>query len=268
MPRTLKLATWNVNSVRAHMAAVERFCREVAPDILCLQETKVHNDAFPLKPFNKLGFHHHVLHGQKGYHGVAIFSRELPLEVPVRQSWCDIEEARHAYCRIAGDVELHNFYVPAGGDLPDPSQNPKFRHKLDFMSEVTDWFRRRRRLKNRFILVGDLNVAPLETDVWNHKQLLKVVSHTPIEVEHMERWYQSHAWLDAVRLHVPPDRPLYSWWSYRARDWEAADKGRRLDHIWVTPALADAVAAADVYKPARGWDGASDHAPVIAEVSL
>jgi exodeoxyribonuclease-3 len=268
MAPTLTLATWNVNSVRAHLGAVERFCRDLRPDLLCLQETKVENGSFPLKPFSDLGYRHHALHGRKGYHGVAIFSRELPLEAPTSRDWCGIDHARHLYCRIADGVELHNFYVPAGGDLPDVERNDKFRHKLDFMTEVADWFRRRKRRGNRFILVGDLNVAPLETDVWNHKQLLKVVSHTPIEVEHMARWYESHDWVDAVRLHLPPEERLYSWWSYRARDWEAADKGRRLDHIWVTPALRSAVRAAAVHKSARGWEGASDHAPVLVELTL
>jgi len=264
----LTLATWNVNSVRAHAGAVERFLGEVRPDILCLQETKVADGAFPLGLFRRLGYRHHAVYGQKGYHGVAIFSVKRPLEGPTRKVWCGIAEARHLYCRIGDDVELHNFYVPAGGDLPDPALNPKFRHKLEFMSEVAAWFRRRRRRANRFILAGDLNVAPLETDVWSHKQLLKVVSHTPIEVAHMARWYDSHDWIDAVRLHVPADERLYSWWSYRARDWEASDKGRRLDHIWVTPALKDAVLVASVYKQARRYPSASDHAPVIAKLNL
>ena len=265
---TQRIVTWNVNSVRAHIECIERFVRDKKPDILCLQETKVHDDEFPFGPFHKLGFRHHAIYGQKGYHGVAIFSKELPLDRVTRKVWCGIDEARHLYCRIAGDVELHNFYVPAGGDVPDRESNRKFRHKLDFMTGVTDWFKRRKRRANRFVLLGDLNVAPLETDVWNHKQLLKVVSHTPIEVAHMARWYDSHNWVDAVRQKIPPDEQLYSWWSYRARDWQAADRGRRLDHIWVTPALAEAVVHAEVYKPARGWGKASDHAPVIAELKL
>src|SRR5690606_30795589 len=136
---------------------------------------------------------------------------------------------------LPGGIELHNFYVPAGGDVPDPAVNPKFAHKLRFLDEAAAWFAARRNPENRFILLGDLNVAPLETDVWSHKQLLKVVSHTPVEVERMNRWCASHDWVDAVRRFVPPERKLYSWWSYRSPDWAAADKGRRLDHVWVTP---------------------------------
>ena len=264
----LKLVTWNVNSVRSHLDTVTRFVKTVRPDILCLQEIKVADAHFPLAAFRKLGFQHQAIHGQKAYHGVAILSREVPLAKTTTRYWCGREEARHVYCRIGDGIELHNFYVPAGGDVPDPERNDKFQHKLQFMQAAAAWFRRRRRRTNRFILVGDLNVAPLPTDVWSHKQLLKVVSHTPIEVEHLEGWYRSHDWVDAVRLKVPAEERLYSWWSYRARDWQASDRGRRLDHVWVTPALRDAVRTATVYKTARGWPNPSDHAPVVAEIEV
>jgi exodeoxyribonuclease-3 len=265
----LKIASWNINSLRARLNSVARLVDEVAPDILCLQETKVHDDLFPRKALNEMGFTNLAIFGQKGYHGVAICSTDrAPLDDIARGSWCEIEDSRHIYCRIPGGIELHNFYVPAGGDEPDPDVNDKFAHKLKFMTEVTDWFADRRDDANKFMLLGDLNVAPLETDVWNHKQLLKVVSHTPVEVEHMDRWYRSHDWVDAVRRFIPPDENVYSWWSYRAKDWQAADKGRRLDHVWVTPALADNLQSSSIYKPARGYEKASDHAPVVVEIEV
>jgi exodeoxyribonuclease-3 len=264
----LKIATWNVNSVRAHLSSVKKFVKLRQPDILCLQETKVVDGDFPLKDFKRLGYKHWALFGQKGYHGVAIFSRDLPLDAHVRRQWCGIEDCRHLYATLPGGVELHNFYVPAGGDVPDPAANPKFAHKLAFMDEATAWFAERRAKENRFILLGDLNVAPLETDVWSHKQLLKVVSHTPVEVARMARWYESHDWVDAVRRFVPPEQKLYSWWSYRAPDWAAADKGRRLDHVWVTPALADQLGSVEVFREARGWPEPSDHVPVTVEIEI
>ena len=113
-----------------------------------------------------------------------------------------------------------------------------------------------------------MNVAPLETDVWSHKQLLKVVSHTPVEVEALARLARSQGWIDVVRRFIPPEEKLFSWWSYRARNWETSDRGRRLDHIWVTPALEDALSGACVLKPARGWDTPSDHVPVIATLEV
>lgn len=118
------------------------------------------------------------------------------------------------------------------------------------------------------VLVGDLNVAPLEHDVWSHRQLLNVVSHTPVEVALMNELIASHDWVDVMRRFVPETEKLYSWWSYRAKDWAASDRGRRLDHVWVTPALADTAASMQVLKEARGWERASDHAPVIVTLRL
>jgi exodeoxyribonuclease-3 len=267
----VRIATWNINSVRARLHLIEQFVKEVKPDVLCLQEIKVVDELYPRQAFHDLGFANVEVFGQKAYHGVAIVSNgRVPLARVKRENWCEIDDARHLHCRLGGDkgVELHNFYVPAGGDVPDPEANDKFAHKLRFMTEVTDWFRRRKRKANRFMLVGDLNVAPLESDVWNHKALLKVVSHTPVEVEHMARWYQSHDWVDVVRNFIPPQENLYTWWSYRARDWAAADKGRRLDHVWATPALAPGFKDCFVYKPARGYEKASDHAPVVVDVEI
>jgi exodeoxyribonuclease-3 len=164
---------------------------------------------------------------------------------------------------LPGGIELHNLYIPAGGDIPDPEANPKFAHKLQFLDEVTAWFAADSPKDKKAILVGDLNIAPLETDVWSHKDLLKVVSHTPIEVEKLGRLQGAGGFVDAVRHVIPPEQRLYTWWSYRARDWRASDRGRRLDHIWVTPALVPQLAGAEVFKPVRGWVRGSDHVPVI-----
>jgi exodeoxyribonuclease-3 len=168
---------------------------------------------------------------------------------------------------LPGGIELHNLYVPAGGDLPDPELNSKFRHKLEFLAALTDWFRQSREDGRSAVLVGDLNVAPLETDVWSHRQLLKVVSHTPVEVAALGALQASHGWIDAVRRFVPPSERLYTWWSYRALDWSASDRGRRLDHIWVTPDLSSQLLAVDVRRAARGWPQPSDHVPVTVDLA-
>ena len=133
---------------------------------------------------------------------------------------------------------IHNFYVPAGGDIPDLSLNEKFAHKLQFLQELREWGGRRKASSAPAILVGDLNVAPLEHDVWSHKQLLDVVSHTPIETEALETLRQEAGWIDAMRHLRPQPEKIYSWWSYRSPDWQAANKGRRLDHIWVSGDLS------------------------------
>ncbi len=163
------------------------------------------------------------------------------------------------------DIRLHNFYIPAGGDEPDPAVNVKFAHKLAFLDEMRGWLTGVE-TDRKAILVGDLNIAPLETDVWSHKQLLRVVSHTPVETARFEEVRAAGGWVDAVRHFVPAEEKLYTWWSYRAADWAAADKGRRLDHIWVTPHLAGRLASAEVIRDARGWRRPSDHVPVIARI--
>ncbi|MFC7047695.1 exodeoxyribonuclease III [Emcibacter nanhaiensis] len=260
---TARLATWNINSVRTRLELVDQFIREAAPDILCLQETKVQDHMFPVKFFAERGYEHAALAGQKAYHGVATFSR-IPFENRGRIDWCGKGDARHVEVVLPGGVALHNFYVPAGGDEPDAAINDKFAHKLDFLDEMTRWSEDLPK-DGKHILVGDLNIAPLEQDVWDHKKLLKVVSHTPIEVERMKDLQVAHDWQDVMRQFVPEEEKLYSWWSYRARDWQAANKGRRLDHIWVSPALKDTPRSMQVMEDARGWERPSDHAPVLVD---
>ena len=264
----LRLATWNINSVRLRVDLVCRLIDEVRPDVLCLQETKTPSELFPREACEALGFDHLLTYGMKGYNGVAILSR-LPFTTTVTRDWCARVDCRHATVELPGDIELHNIYVPAGGDIPDPEANPKFAHKLQFLDELTAWFAAERGGGGRrMIAVGDLNIAPLETDVWSHKQLLAVVSHTPAEVERLARLQQAGGFVDAVRHFVPPDERLYTWWSYRNRDWAASNRGRRLDHVWVTPPLVGALRAARVHRDIRGWDKASDHVPVVVDFDL
>jgi exodeoxyribonuclease-3 len=263
---SVSLATWNINSVRLRRPLVLDFVARYAPDILCLQEIKCQNDQFPRKAFEEAGFIHQAVHGQKGYHGVAILSR-FPLADISSRVFCEIPESRHVSAITdfgRGPVTVHNFYIPAGGDEPDPEINPKFRHKLGFLDELGAWFCEPA-FAGRQIICGDFNVAPHENDVWSHKQLLGIVSHTPAETTRLDALLSGGGgWVDLVRRHIPYDQKLYSWWSYRARDWEASDRGRRLDHIWSTPDLADFLKEAEIVRAARGWsEKPSDHVPVI-----
>jgi exodeoxyribonuclease-3 len=265
--RILKLATWNINSVRHRINLVARFLRDEAPDVLALQETKVVNELFPFAAFNKLGYVHHAIHGQKAYHGVAILSR-IPFRKSGVQDFCREGHARHMGVTLQNGVELHNFYVPAGGDIPDAAKNDKFAHKLHFLGCMEKSFAGRKDRQTPVVLVGDLNVAPLENDVWSHKQLLDVVSHTPVETRLLGDVQAAFDWTDATRHFVPPDQKIYSWWSYRAADWEASDRGRRLDHVWLSPGLAPALTSQRIVKKMRGWQKASDHVPVIVELDV
>ena len=269
----LKITTWNINSVRLRINLVAKFIKAARPDVICLQETKCPDSKFPLKRFARLGYPHAALNGQKGHHGVAILSR-LPLDSIDARNYCGKSDSRHVAVKIgerAGLVDpltVHNFYVPAGGDEPDPADNEKFAHKLAFLDEMRAAPDMCLGSADRAILVGDLNVAPLEHDVWSHKQMLKVVSHTPVECEKLAAVQKAGGWFDVLRAFVPEPAKLYTWWSYRAHDWEVADRGRRLDHIWVSPAIADRVSNMKITKQARGWTQPSDHVPVTAIIEL
>ncbi len=271
MPFTI--ATWNINSVRLRLDLVLKLLKEQAIDVLCLQETKCPNDQFPLGEFRKLGFLHIAISGQKGYNGVAILSRHAFGE-PNRLNFYGKEDARHIAVTLApspktgAGLTIHNFYIPAGGDLADVAVNEKFAHKMGFLAELEVIANHGRPTRQREIVVGDLNVAPLEHDVWSHKQLLDVVSHTPMETEALERIRHTGGWQDAVRNLHPEPQKIYSWWSYRAADWSASDKGRRLDHIWLSDDIAPTLKSTCILREARGWEKPSDHVPVLATLEM
>ena len=199
------LATWNINSVRLRIGLVARYLDEHRPDVLCLQETKCPDANFPHAAFRDAGYPHIAICGQKGYHGVAVVSR-APFTGSSTRDFCSKGHARHLRVGLGGKaegVELHNFYVPAGGDEPDPKINDKFAHKLAFIDEMAEWATENKADGRRAILVGDLNIAPLEHDVWSHKALINVVSHTPVEVEKLKRAQAAGAWVDALRKFTP-----------------------------------------------------------------
>jgi len=269
----IHLATWNINSVRLRIKLVLKFLKAHPVDVLCLQEIKCQNEQFPAKKFARAGYPYQAVHGQKGYHGVAIVSR-LPLKDIDKKSFCGKNDCRHVAATLPGGVRLHNFYVPSGGDEPDPGINEKFAHKLDFMRDMTAWFSSEAASgRKKVVLVGDLNIAPREHDVWSHKQLLKVVSHTPVEVDLMNAAIETGGWIDVARELIPEPEKLYTWWSYRAQDWRASNRGRRLDHIWVSPALKKAATARGrgafaIHDYCRDWEKCSDHVPVTLTLDL
>lgn len=263
----LKIATWNINSVRLRYPSVARFLEDAKPDVICLQEIKCRDEQFPTAAFRKMGYRHLHIAGQKGYHGVAFASR-IRLD-PVELRICPRSEARSAAVRVDG-VEIHNLYVPAGADVPDPDVNPKFQHKLDFLDAMRAYYEKRKAKGGPLVLVGDLNIAPGEHDVWSHKQLLNVVSHTPVETNRLDAVLNDGGFVDLARLHKPAPEKLFTWWSYRSPDWTTNNRGRRLDHIWASADLAPTsqAEAFKVYVPCRSWDRPSDHVPIVAGLKV
>ncbi|WP_420391322.1 exodeoxyribonuclease III [Acuticoccus sp.] len=263
----LTVVTWNINSVRARIDLLARLVRLVQPDVLLLQETRCDDGSFPMKPLRRRGYRHAALNGRGGHHGVAILSRR-----PLRDVRFDrlggIDQPRHASAVVDIDaagaaVRLHSLYVPSGGDEPDPAINAKFRHKLDFLADMLAWGTAA--AGEPALLTGDFNVAPDEHDVWSHRQLLSVVSHTPTETMALER-VRARGWVDVVRRDRPAPQKVFTWWSYRNATWPGTNRGRRLDHVWASPPVAPRVTV-DILVEARGWPKASDHVPLVARIA-
>ena len=259
----MKIVSWNINSVRLRIDALGEVLSSINPDVICLQETKATNDVFPFDQIKSFGYEHIIASGEKSYNGVAIISKH-----PIISSFSlelYNEDKRHIAAMI-NDIEIHNFYVPAGGDIPNPDENPKFAHKLAFIDEMNNWFLENRSKEDKLILVGDLNISPFEHDVWSSKQLRNIVSHSDIEREKLLRNIESFNWIDTHRKFTDHSEKLYSWWSYRSPNWQKSNRGRRLDHIWVSKNLDTSLKSASIYKETRSWEKPSDHVPVITEL--
>tara|TARA_B100000886_G_scaffold338152_1_gene300373 strand:- start:1891 stop:2664 length:774 start_codon:yes stop_codon:yes gene_type:complete len=255
----MKIFSWNVNSVRARENHLIELIKQFQPDVICLQETKVINNKFPGKRFIKLGYDIY-LNGMPSYNGVAILSRLKAGDMNCIK-FCNKEDARHISV-ILGKYQIHSIYVPSGGDIPDLEENVKFKHKLEFVNEVSS----RIEEKKNQILCGDLNIAPRKDDVWSHKSLLNVVSHTKVETSSLDNLYKEGNWFDCIRHFCNPPENIYTWWSYRSPDFTKNNRGRRLDHIWVSSNLSKKVVGASILKEARKMQRPSDHVPLVVEI--
>lgn len=263
----MRILTYNINSVRLRLPLLEEICQTLCPDIVCLQETKVQDHLFPRQPIEDMGYRYMLCKGMKSYNGVAILSK-IPFH-PLKDmpKWCEKEDCRHVAARFeqaSQHFDLHNFYIPAGGDEPDVENNPKFAHKLAFLTEMRAWFQKN--TVHHTILTGDFNIAPLPEDVWSHKQLLKTISHTPVEVAHLQALQQT-GFTDLARYQQPQGK-LFSWWSYRNRDWKKSNRGRRLDHIWASHDLLPKFKNLTIHTMLRDSPKPSDHVPITADFSF
>lgn len=259
------VATWNVNSLRKRLPQVLHLLERRRIDVLCLQEIKATEAEVPVQALARAGLAHHALAVMPGYNGVGIFSR-VPLDGIDRIDWCGRGDCRHVQARV-GDLEIHSLYIPAGGDLPDPARNPRFQHKLAFLDELTAWAETAITANRPVLIAGDFNIAPLDSDVWDTRKLRRVVTHTPVERAALARLQAAGPFVDAMRTLVPPPAPMFTWWSYRTRDWRSHNRGRRLDHVWITPGLVDRLRGLEVLVDLREGGTPSDHVPVLVTLT-
>ncbi|MCA9677829.1 MAG: exodeoxyribonuclease III [Kofleriaceae bacterium] len=254
----MKLATWNVNSIRARHDRVVAWLADRAPDVLCLQEIKVETDAFPRDAFEAAGWHL-AIHGQKTYNGVAIASRTPISDVEIGLGDDDPDDHARLIAGTVDGVRVVSAYFPNGGEVG----SDKYAYKLRWMARLRAWLERRDPAAP-LALCGDYNVAPDDRDVWDPAAWAGQTLCTDAERAALA---ELGAWglRDTFRKHHD-DGGLYSWWDYRRLSFPKK-QGLRIDHVWVTASLYERCVACDIDRDARKGKDASDHAPVIAEFS-
>lgn len=257
----MKVVSWNVNSVKARKPLLSKLIEEISPEVICLQETKSDNISFPTEFFEKRNYKCSV-NGIRSYNGVAVISKQEPQNC-FSHDYCGKNDARHIEVQIEG-YKIHSVYVPAGGDEPDSSKNKKFQHKLDFLDKLSDFVAERK--SEKMIICGDLNVAPYEEDVWSHKQLRNVVSHTDIERNKLLKIMKNGNMQDAIRKFINPPHNIFTWWSYRSPNFKVNNRGRRLDHIWCSESSSKDVKKAKILDKFRSDERPSDHVPILIHI--
>jgi exodeoxyribonuclease-3 len=256
----MKIATWNVNSIRVRLPALLEWLKLAAPDVVLLQETKVQDEAFPALEIGDLGYNI-ALNGQKTYNGVAILAKR-PIEVETRKLPGDTadEEARYIEA-IVDSLRVASVYVPQGTDVA----GSRFAFKLRYFERLREHVRTLLAYEEPFVIGGDWNVAPEGIDVWDAVRLDGTLCYHPEERKRF-RAIMHLGLIDAFRaLNAEPHS--YSWWDYRAGGWQR-DQGMRIDHLILSPQAADRLKASGIDKTPRAKEKASDHTPVWCELAL
>ena len=262
----MKIATWNINGVKARLEGAITWLKEASPDVACFQEIKSVTEAFPTEPFEELGYNLAV-HGQKGFNGVAIASKRPLDEVAVRGLPGDEADNHARYIEVVvpadsgGVVRVGNLYLPNG----NPIGTDKFTYKLAWMRRLKERASDLLRLEEPFVLLGDYNVIPEPVDAKNPQAWTEDALFQP-ETRAAYRSLLNLGLVDAVRA-CHPHAGLYTFWDYQAGAWQK-DHGIRIDHILASPQAADRLAAAGVDKFTRGWEKPSDHVPVWIELAV
>ena len=254
----MKIATWNVNSIKSRIDHVLKWCETNQPDVLCLQETKVVDEKFPTKKLNDIGYPHIELLGERGYNGVAVISKDRLTDVQKNIPG----EKKPAQSRLIsatiGGLHLVNIYGLHGTSLG----TEKYDLKLNWLERLRKFLDKSFERDDDVLLVGDFNVAPHELDVWKVSVWRDKLHFTKPErdaIQNVKKW----GFVDVFRQ-INGDVKEFSWWDQYFNAFER-DRGLRIDHIWASAPLAERCTDCWIDKDPRGWDHPSDHAPVVAE---
>lgn len=260
----MRIATWNVNSIRQRLDSLQAWLKERDPDIVCLQEIKCQDDAFPREPFEAMGYNVAV-HGQKTFNGVALLSK-LPFDEVAPGLIGDEADVQARFLEAlvstkTGVVRVVCLYLPNG----NPAPGDKYDYKLKWMDRLLAFSRERMKLEEPFILAGDYNVIPTPADarrpeVWTNDALFLPQTREKF------RALLNLGLTDAIRA-VSDDPGLYSFWDYQAGSWQKND-GIRIDHLLLSPQAADRLVDAGIDKHVRSWDKPSDHVPVWIDLAI
>ncbi|MGC1270524.1 MAG: exodeoxyribonuclease III [Croceibacterium sp.] len=256
----MKIATYNINGVKARLPRLLEWLEETRPAVACLQEVKSQDEGFPAAEFEKIGYHA-IWHGQKGFNGVAILADGVqPVEAGRGLPGDPTDEqARYIEADVNG-IRIVNLYLPNG----NPHPGPKFDYKLAWMERLRTRLRELLAMEIPTVVVGDFNVIPEDKDVWSVAAMQADALMQP-ESRDAYRRLLNDGWTDALNT-LNPQGGVWTFWDYQAGAWQR-DHGFRIDHLLLSPHCADRLQAAGVDKEYRGREKASDHTPVWVELA-
>ncbi|WP_068091965.1 exodeoxyribonuclease III [Novosphingobium rosa] len=255
----MKIASFNINGIKARLPRLLEWLEETRPSVACLQEIKTQDEGFPADEFEKIGYHA-IWHGQKGFNGVAILADgEKPVEVQRGLAGePEDEHSRYIEADVFG-VRVAGIYLPNG----NPQPGPKFDYKLRWMERLRNRMTELRALEIPVVVTGDFNVIPTDRDIWSPKAMADDALMQPESRDAYLRLLND-GWTDAIATHNP-DGGVWTYWDYQAGAWQR-DHGFRIDHALLSPEAADRLVACGVDKDHRGREKASDHAPIWIEL--
>ena len=254
-----RFATWNVNSLNARLGRIEQWISDIGPDILCMQETKLADEAFPAMAFEALGYES-AHHGEGRWNGVGVLSRIGLAEVTMGfDDGLEPDSEARVMTARCGDIAVINVYVPNGRSL----DHEQYQYKLSWLDRLTNLAEGVRKEQDAVILAGDFNIAPADIDVYSPAAFEGATHVSPPERAVVQRFVEN-GWHDVVRARYPDVDRMYSWWDYRRGDFHEG-RGMRIDLVLATAPVAERVAWCVIDRNARKGQQPSDHAPVIVD---